>query len=266
MINLKHILYDVLSVVQNAGQFIRQETGNITATDVETKSLNSLVTFVDKQAEQILVKGLQKIIPASTFLTEENTIAEQQGEYKWIIDSLDGTTNFIHAIPVFAVSVALQYRNQTILGVVLEVNRNECFYAITDDNAYCNQQIIKVSNTKNLQDSLIATGFPYYDYQHTKAYLDTLYYFMKNTRGMRRLGAAAVDLAYVACGRFDAFFEYSLAPWDVAAGAFIVQQADGQVLDFHGKDNYLFGKTIIASNALLDKAMLQTIQQYFNIS
>jgi myo-inositol-1(or 4)-monophosphatase len=221
------------------------------------------VTYVDKNAESILVHALQKILPGSTFLTEENTIQQAQGEWQWIIDPLDGTTNFIHQIPVFGISVALKHKEEIVLGVVYEVNKNECFYASKNNGAFLNGNKISVSATSVLADSLVATGFPYYDFNSVENYLNALRVLMTSTRGIRRLGAASIDLCYVACGRFDVFFEYSLAPWDVAAGALIVEEAGGKISDFKGTKNWLFGKEIIATNHMVYDEFAEVLQRFF---
>jgi myo-inositol-1(or 4)-monophosphatase len=152
--------------------------------------------------------------------------------------------------------------DEIILGVVYEVNLKECFYAWKDSNAFLNGRIIKVSDTSTVKDSLIATGFPYYDFNKLRAYLNSLEYFLQHSHGARRLGSAAVDLAYVACGRFEAFYEYSLKPWDVAAGALIVGQAGGKISDFSGKKNYIFGEELIASNSFIFDEFLAIVNKY----
>ncbi len=259
--NLKTLCLQTTEIVKEVGLFIKQELGKVNSSAIETKSKNSLVSYVDQEAEQRLVQELSKLTPEAVFLTEEETIATQKGALRWIIDPLDGTTNFLHQLPFFSISVALQENDETILGVVLEVNREECFYAWKDGGAYLNKDPIQVSQNPNLADALIATGFPYYDYSRTKNYLAVLEYFMEHTRGIRRFGSAALDLAYVACGRFDAFYEYSLNAWDVAAGAFIVQEAGGKVTDFKGGDDYLFGKEIVASSSLLAAEIQEVIKK-----
>lgn len=244
----------LLSLIKEAGLFINKEKGNIGEQQIDTKSHNSFVTYVDKQAEKILVEGLKKLIPDSGFIAEEDTAGETNSDWRWIIDPLDGTTNFISNIYPVSVSVALQYKQKTIAGVIYEIGQDELFYAFEGEKAMLNGKPISVSNATKLSHTLIATGFPYYDYNKINNYMEVLSEFMQKTRGIRRLGSAATDLAYVACGRFDAFYEYSLSPWDVAAGAFIVQQAGGCVNDFSGEQNYLFGKEIIATNPkLIDK-------------
>ena len=210
----------------------------------------------------MLIDELKKLIPEAGFIAEESGIVESV-VYRWIIDPLDGTTNFVHKIPLFSISIALQENGQTVIGVVYEINLDECFYAWKNGPAYLNGSKICVSPTNTLTDSLIATGFPYYDFSRLPAYLEFLGYLIQKTRGIRRLGSAAVDLAYVACGRFEAFYEYGLHPWDVAAGAFIVEQAGGQLSGFDGGKDVVFGKDIIASNTLVHNEILDKIKVYF---
>ncbi len=260
---LEIICHQSCEVVKNVGTFLKQELGKVTTEAIETKSLNSLVSYVDKTAEKQLVKGLGALVPDATFLTEEETVEQKDGVFRWIIDPLDGTTNFLHQLPFFSISVALQHHQKTILGIVLEVNRDECFYAWEGGGAFLNNKKINVSNSKTLAESLIATGFPYYDYDRIKPYFKTLDIFMNSTRGIRRFGSAALDLVYVACGRFDGFYEYSLNAWDVAGGAFIVEEAGGKVMDFSGGSNYLFGKEIIAVNPNIVAKFFEPINAAF---
>lgn len=263
--NLKFesICQEAILIVERVGRFIRQEMGRVADQSIEEKSLNSLVSYVDKTAEQQLVEALGKLLPGSVFLTEEDTVANQSGDLQWIIDPLDGTTNFLFQLPVFSVSVALQQEGETVLGIVYEVNRQECFYAWQGGGAFLNGRPIGVSRRAPLEKTLLATGFPYYDYGRIGPYFQVLEHLMRNTRGIRRLGSAAVDLAYVACGRFDGFFEYSLNPWDVAGGAFIIQEAGGVVTDFQGQSNYLHGGEIIASNPAIADSLLKVIRAAF---
>ena len=246
--NLENICQQVTELTKSVGEFILSEKKNITHLNIEEKGLHDFVTYVDKNSEQKLVDGLTKILPEAGFIAEEGTSVKKGDIYNWVIDPLDGTTNFIHGITPFAISIALMENDKIILGVVHELGLDECFYAWKDNPAFLNGEIIKVSEMETIENSLIATGFPYYDYKRIKPFLESLEYFMENSHGVRRLGSAATDLVYVACGRFEAFYEYSLSPWDVAAGAFIVQQAGGKVSDFKGEANYIFGKEIIATN------------------
>lgn len=261
--NLKdNILPEVIKACEKAAAFIQSAKGQVGNDKIETKSLNSLVSYVDKTSETMLIDSLSDIIPGSTFLSEEGMTEQSEGEYQWIIDPLDGTTNFLHDIPVFAISVALRHHGEIVLGVVLEVNRMESFSAIKNAGAFLNHQPISVKNNAILGDALIATGFPYYDFEILEKYIALLQSLMTSTRGIRRLGAAAVDLCYVACGRFDIFYEHSLAPWDVAAGALIVKEAGGFVCDFKGKEDWLFGRNIVAGTPGLQQEFMKKIKQY----
>ncbi|CAN5436663.1 inositol monophosphatase family protein [soil metagenome] len=246
--DLEKILNEVISLSKEAGAFIREERKKFKKEFIEFKGLNDLVSYVDKEAEKILVKGLKKALSEAGFITEEGTAKADNEEYKWIIDPLDGTTNFIHGLPIYAVSIGLVKGEEVILGVIYEINRDECFYALEGGKAYCNGVEISVSPTEKLEGCLIATGFPYYNFEKMQLYLEILDKFMQRTHGLRRMGSAAVDLAYVACGRFEGFFEYNLHPWDVAAGIIIIKQAGGIVTDFQGHNNYLFGRQILAAN------------------
>jgi len=261
MIDLEHLCKEVNSLAREVGAFIKLQ--KITIDDIEIKSKNSLVTYVDKTAEEMIVKKLAMLIPEAGFITEEETLVKKGEVYNWIIDPLDGTTNFIHSIPCFSISIALLRNNELVLGVIYEINLDEMFYAWEGSNAYLNGVVIKVSPTTLIENSLVATGFPYFNYIKQKEYMMLFQDLMKTSRGLRRLGSAAVDLAYVACGRFDAFYEYSLNSWDVAAGAVIVKQAGGVVTDFSGNNNFLFGKELIATNNLIYADFLKKVEIYF---
>ena len=226
---------------------------------LEEKELNSLVSYVDKQAEVQLVKGLSKLIPEAGFITEEDTIDQTGRVYTWIIDPLDGTTNFLNQVPHFAISVALQKNEQTILGIVKEVNSGEEWTAIKNKGAYLDGKKINVSQ-KPFHSILVATGFPYSNDHDYNSYFSILKYWLTETRGMRRLGSAALDLCYVACGRYGAYYETTLNAWDVAAGALIVEEAGGKVSDFSNGQDFLFGGEILASSPIVFDKVLQIIQ------
>ncbi len=254
MINLEEICTGAKVIVHEVVEFIRNQSGKLKLSQIEKKGFNDLVSYVDITAEQMLVDRLQKLIPGSGFITEENTASNNKEEYIWVIDPLDGTTNFVHGVPCYAVSVALMQNSDVVMGIVHEVNLDECFCSWNGAPAFLNNRVIGVSNRKLLSESLIATGFPYTNFDRLKEYMDVFDFFMKNTHGIRRPGSAAVDLAYVAAGRFDAFYEYGLNAWDVAAGAYLVKQAGGRVTDFSGSGNYIFGKEIVAaSNHVFDE-------------
>ena len=263
MIDLKELCNSVCTLAKITGNFIKTEGAKFSADQIETKGKNDFVSYVDKTAEKQLITGLTRLIPDAGFIAEEGTSQKKGPVYNWIIDPLDGTTNFIHGLPCFSISIALMRDTTLIMGVVYEINLNECFYAWENSKAYLNEQPIQVSTIKTLSGSLLATGFPYYDYGRMDEYLELFKYFMQHTHGLRRLGSAATDLAYVACGRFEGFYEYGLQPWDVAAGAFIVQRAGGKVTDFKGGSDFIFGKELVAGNGTISDEFLGTVQQFF---
>ena len=260
--NLQTIRTDVLDVCAEVGEFIRKEAEGFDLSRIEKKtSFNNLVSYVDKEAETRLVDALRKSFPQAGFITEEGTVEQSStSEYNWIIDPLDGTTNFLHGLPIYAISVALARKKQPVLGVIYHIVRNESFHAIENDSAYCNKHVIRVSDAPFLSESLLATGFPYHNDSRGDTYLAIIKDFLEKTHGIRRLGSAAIDLAYVAAGRLEGFFEYNLNPWDVAAGVLIVQQAGGMVTDFSGGQDTLFGRQLCASNGNIHKEMLSMIQ------
>lgn len=258
-----HQLTDnIIKTAARAAAFIREERSRFKYERAELKGLNDLVSYVDKGAEEMIVNDLKTIMPEAGFIVEENT-ASGKKDYNWIVDPLDGTTNFIHGIPCYAVSIALEHKGEVIAGVVHEVARDESFSAAKGKGAFLNGSRIGVSKRRDLSESLIATGFPIQNFSRIDKYLEALKYFMQHTHGVRRIGAAAADLCYLACGRVDAFFEYNLNPWDVAAGGLIVREAGGAVSDFSGGGNWLFGKEICSTNSLLEKEFGAVIKKIF---
>ena len=261
--DLEHIIMQACRIAKEVGQFIRNERITFSQKEVKHKGIHNLVSYVDTQAEELLVKALGNLIPDAGFIAEENQALPRSETLNWIIDPLDGTTNFVHGVPVYSISIALMEHKEVIGGIVYEVNLDECFYTWKGSKAYLNGKIISVSETSTLAESLLATGFPYYDYSLMEPYVALFKDLMKNTQGIRRLGSAAVDLVYVACGRFELFYEYGLNSWDVAAGALIVRQAGGEVTDFKGQEDYIFGAEIIASNAHTHDEFLSMINHFF---
>jgi myo-inositol-1(or 4)-monophosphatase len=253
----------VLTVSRLTGNFIRKESLDFNESKIELKGLNDLVSYVDKEAEEQLVSNLSQLLPEAGFITEEKTINKIGEVYNWIIDPLDGTTNFIHGVPTYSVSIALYEEDKPVLGVVYEINRGELFYAYKNGPAFLNNKVITVSRRNSLADSLLATGFPYYKFDKLEQYLQLFAELMQRCHGLRRIGSAAVDLAYVACGRFDAFFEYNLNSWDIAAGAFIVQQAGGNIMNFSGGSEFIEQREILATNGLIDEEVLEAIKRHF---
>lgn len=258
--DMEWICEEVCVIARDAGAFIKDEITGLKSEDIEIKGLNDFVTHVDRQSEHRITAALSEILPEAGFIVEEKTINRKGERYNWVVDPLDGTTNFIHGVPCYSVSIALMDRDEVVLGVVYEINLDECFYAWKDGPAFLNGDEIKVSSRNKVSDALLATGFPYYDYSDLGKYMTLFTYFLQHSHGLRRLGSAAVDLVYVACGRFEGFFEYGLNPWDVAAGSIIIQQAGGKVHDFEGGNNFVFGKQIVASNSALADEFLGVIK------
>jgi len=260
---LSTLLEQTQEVAKKVGAFIRKERQHFDVEKVEHKGFNDLVSYVDKEAERQIVESLIKILPEAGFITEEGTNTTLAEVYNWVIDPLDGTTNFIHGIPFFAVSIALMEKDELILGVVYEVNRHECFYAMKGGGAFCNDTRIKVSAAPTLSASLISTGFPYYNFDLIDRYLNSMKSLMAKTHGLRRMGSAAVDLCYVAAGRTEGFFEYNLNSYDVAAGALIVQEAGGIVTDFSGGSDFVFGRKIVASNGKIHAEFRAALDEHW---
>ena len=236
---------------------------NFDAQAIEFKGLNDLVSYVDKNAEKQLVRNLVKLIPEAGFITEEETLNTTGAVFNWIIDPLDGTTNFIHGLPTYAISIALYEDGQPVIGVVYEINRGEMFSTYKGGGAYLNNKEISVSKRTALSETLIGTGFPYYQFDKQEAYMQLLSEMMRSCHGLRRIGSAATDLAYVACGRFDGFFEYNLNSWDVAAGAYLVQQAGGNILNFSGGTEFIQQREILATNGHIDGELLAIMERHF---
>jgi len=249
-------------IARTVGKFMAEERKSFDASMIENKGLHDLVSYVDKVSEKQIIEELSKLLPESGFIAEEGTSDKQGERFNWVIDPLDGTTNYIQGIPVYAVSIGLLDEDELVLGVVYEVGRDECFYAWKDGGAFLNGEPIHVSERGDIQEALLATGFPYNNFSKMGSYMEFLQWTMKHARGVRRLGSAATDLAYVACGRFDAFWEYDLKPWDVAAGVVIVKEAGGVVTDYKGGNDFLFGKEIVASNVLLDEIVQSKIKEF----
>lgn len=258
---MQQILNSAIEIVKQAADIIKNNInrGNY---NINKKGTNDFVTDIDKQTEAFLVKQLSAIMPSAGFITEENTVNKIANDYNWIIDPIDGTSNFIHGIFPCSISLALKKGDDIIIGIVYEVGREECFYALKNHGAFLNGNRISVSKTASIANAFVATGFPYNNFAQIEPYLRLFNHLVVNTQGMRRLGSAAVDLAYVACGRFDAFYEIDLKPYDVAAGIILVEEAGGCVCDFKTTNNFLFGGEIVATNKLLSDDFAKLVNSY----
>ena len=258
------IISQALQIVKEVGKYIKEELGKVSDRDIEEKELNSLVSYVDKTAEEKLVPVLSSLIPGCGFITEEETTTELgDGEYTWIIDPLDGTTNFLQQIPYFAVSVALRKHDEIVFGVVYNIMQDECFHALKGKGAFMNDKPIRVSKTTSMNKAILATGFPYSKELDTEPLITCIRYWTKNARGIRRLGAAALDLCFVACGRLDFYYEYTINIWDIAAGVLIVKEAGGSISDFMGGTDYFDKKMVIASNGNFHNAIQSVVSDAY---
>jgi len=262
MEDLKAICLEIESAAREAGNFIMKESATFDIHSTETKGLNNFVTYVDKGSERMLIEKLGSLIPEAGFIAEEGTSVKKGEKYNWIIDPLDGTTNFLHGVHPFAVSIGLMKDGEIIAGVVHEAGGQETFTAWKGGGAWLNGKKIHVSTVPVLAGALAATGFPYNLFDRLDPYMELLKYLVKNTQGIRRLGSAAIDLAYVACGRYDLFFEYDLKIWDVAAGMLIVREAGGIFSDFSGRMTGLDGSETLASNALIYNEILEITRSF----
>lgn len=262
-INHQYITTQVIDIAKEVAHYIRSESKHFSTDNVQIKGKNDFVSYVDKQSERLLVEKLSVILPDAGFLAEEGTVSQQDKEYMWIIDPLDGTTNFIHQSTPYAISIALTYKSEPIVGVIYEITNNEMFYAWQGSKAYLNGEVITVSKVEKLSDSIIAFGRPYGYTERYNALLKSVDYFLKNTHAIRILGSAATELAYVACGRYDGRYEFNLKPWDMAAGILIIKQAGGKVCDFNGGHNYFQDGTILASNNHIFEEFKQQISLLF---
>ncbi len=263
--DLHSIAEKTIAIARLAGSFIASEAEKFDKNAIEYKDINNVVSYVDKEAEKLIVNGLGNILPEAGFITEEGTAGTTDTEgLNWIIDPLDGTANFVHGLPNYSVSLALAKGTEILVGVVYHICSHDVFHAVKGGGAFRNGEPIHVSGAKTLGESLFATGFPYYKFQSMEKYLQILEALMQKTHGLRRLGSAAIDLAYVACGYFDGFFEYNLNSWDMAAGVLLIKEAGGVVTDFNGGDNYLFGGDIVAG-AAVHKELLEEIQRFWLI-
>jgi len=247
-----------IRVAKDAGRLLRDRVG--TRIDVDHKGSINLVTDVDLASERLIREAISTYYPRHEVLGEEGGLSESGSEYRWIVDPLDGTTNYAHGYPIFCVSIALECKGEIELGVVYDPMRDELFAAEQGAGATLNNRPIHVSKTAELMQGLLSTGFPY-DIKTSKlTNLDHWANFAMNAQALRRDGAAALDLCYVACGRFDGFWELNLSPWDTAAGALIVTEAGGRVTNFSGGPFSNYKPEVVASNGLIHDRMLEVLK------
>lgn len=250
-----------IGAARNASKIIIRHMGRLEAHDISEKGRNDFVTEVDKLAEKEIIKTLKKSYPDHKIIAEESGITEGNEDYVWIVDPLDGTTNYIHGIPHVAVSIAMKQKGKLEHAVIYDPIRDELFTATRGEGARLNDRRIRVSSQIRLEKSLIGTGFPFRNPENIQLYLQIFEALLPTTGGIRRAGSAALDLAYVAAGRLDGFLELSLSPWDMAAGALLIKEAGGLVGDIEGGENYLESGNIVVGNPKIFKALLQIIKR-----
>ncbi|MCB1891315.1 MAG: inositol monophosphatase, partial [Rhodocyclaceae bacterium] len=247
-----------IKAARRAGGIINRASRDVELIKVSAKRDKDFVTEVDKAAEEAIIGVLKEAYPEHAILAEESG-ASGDSEYVWIIDPLDGTTNFIHGVPQYAISIALAHKGVLTHAVVYDPTKNELFTAVKGGGAYLNERRIRVSKRIKLNEVIVGTGFPFRYFEHVDAYMGMLRDFMHKTAGVRRPGAAALDLAWVAAGRFDGFWELGLSPWDMAAGALLIAEAGGLVGDLSGEANYLETGNIVGGNPKVFVQLLQII-------
>lgn len=262
-LNFQQICLSVCDIARQAGAYIAGERKTFSPAQIEYKGVQNLVSYVDKTAESLIIESLERLLPQAAIIAEESHSSSQgnRAELTWIIDPLDGTTNFTHGMPPYCVSIALMCGSSVVVGVVYEITVGECFYAWKGSDCYLNGERIEVSKIDSIDRSLVVTGLAYKTQDTIEAFRRSFDYFNLNSNGARRLGSAATDLAYVAAGRAECFYQKNLAPWDVAAGSFLVQRAGGVVTDYDQGEEFVFGGSIIATNKTASKVFRDKLKE-----
>lgn len=255
------MLEKVKIIAQEAGQVIKEGFGKNISVEFKTNEAN-LVTEIDKKSEKLIKDFISKEYPGHGILAEESGTTKGTSEYLWVIDPLDGTTNFAHGLPIFSVSIGVQKNGETVCGVVYDVMRDAMYASELKSGAYVGDKKLKVSLNDNLKRSVLVTGFPYDISDNPSNAIERFGAFLRNSRAVRRLGSAAIDLCYVASGVFDGYWEVSLSPWDMCAGKLIVEEAGGTVTNFNNEKMDIFSKQILATNGNIQKDMLQILNNY----
>jgi myo-inositol-1(or 4)-monophosphatase len=252
------MLNTAVKAARRAGNIITRASRNLDILSVTQKAINDFVSEVDREAEQAIIKMLLDAYPSHSILAEESG-ASGKSEFQWIIDPLDGTTNFLHGFPQYAVSIALAHKSVVTQAVIYDPVRNDLFTATRGHGAYLNDHRIRVSKRIKLQQSLIGTGFPFREFAQIDTYLAMFRDLTQKTTGLRRAGAATLDLAYVAAGRLDGFWEFGLSPWDIAAGSLLITESGGLVGDLEGNSGYLESGNIVAANPKVFSQLIQAL-------
>ena len=250
-----------IHTAKKAGDVLSSYFGKVGVLDTKSTSID-LLTEADLASEKCIIDSIKSRFPTHNIITEESDLDTVESEYTWIIDPLDGTTNFVHNLPIFAISIGLQYKNETIVGVILNPIYNQCFHATKEGGSFLNNTSINPTSTNTLSESLLVTGFPYIHDDRWDLSFDLFQDFYNRNHGLRRLGAAALDFCFVAMGRLDGFYEFELKPWDVCAGDLIVREAGGKTSDWDGVSAMPnTGKRVLASNGKIHKEMSAVLMQ-----
>lgn len=265
---MQPMLSIAVRAAERAGNFIERESINVDRLTIEEKAPNDFVSEIDRKAEAMIIDALRKTYPEHGFIGEESGASNAEAEYVWIIDPLDGTTNFVRGIPHYSVSIACSHKGKIIHGLVHDPIRRETFSASRGEGAFVNGRRMRVSKAKSIDGALLGTGIPFSNRkeEYIAPYMATLAELLPNTAGVRRAGSAALDLAYVASGRFDAFWEVGLSKWDIAAGILLITEAGGLVSDFKGGASYMETGNVVAGSPKVFKAVLKTVNNHFSIA
>ncbi|BDQ01464.1 inositol monophosphatase family protein [Ignavibacterium sp.] len=255
------MINDIIQIAKEAGGIIRSAHGTRFSVEVKSNNLKNLVTEIDKKSEKTITEFIRKKFPTHNILAEEGGEHKSSSEYLWVIDPLDGTTNFAHGLPIFSVSIGVQYKNETVAGVVYDVMRDVLYSAEKGSGAFENEKRITVNSNDNIEESILVTGFPYNVAENPDKVFERFIEMIKVARAVRRLGSAAIDFCYVANGVFDGFWEVHLNPWDICAGKLIVEEAGGKVTDFNGNTISIFNKTILSTNGKIHNKMIELLNK-----
>lgn len=254
-----NMVQDVIEIAREAGELLRRSVGTVRSVERKFGQDTNLVTEVDRASEALIKERIRAKYPTHAVLGEETGGSLEGAETVWIIDPLDGTTNFTHGLPIFCVSIGVQHRGELVAGAVYDPSQEELFSAEKGSGAYLNGQRLRVTEESELQNSLLVTGFPYTIRENPDHAIEHFTTFLREAQAVRRLGSAALDLCYVAAGRFDGFWEVSLNSWDMAAGMLAVREAGGKVTDFRGREMQVSGKDLLATNGRLHPEMMRVL-------
>ena len=258
------MLTTAIEAAKEAGRFLKYSVGRVRSIEMKQGEERNLVSEIDKGSEARIIEIIKRRYPHHAILAEESGASNASSDYKWVIDPLDGTTNFLHGVPIFCVTIGIEFKGEIVAGVVYDPNLDELFTAEKGSGAFLNGKRLKVTSTSKLIESLLVTGFPYNIAQNPDNAIGHFVNLLVEGRGIRRLGSAAIDLSYVAAGRFDGFWEVNLNPWDMAAGVLFVREAGGKVTNFVGGESTIYEKQILATNGMIHQAMIDVLSRSFS--